>query len=117
MDLLPMTGVTFPFVSNGGTTMIASWGLLAFLKATDTRQNASFAIRLSSKKEDASCPLPVSTGRKHAGSRKNTPPKPASKPGPAPGPKPAPRAGAPDPDDTRLYYPGEDEEVDPQAEN
>jgi len=53
MDLLPMTGVTFPFVSNGGSAMIASWGLLAFLKATDTRQNASFAIRLSSKREDA----------------------------------------------------------------
>ncbi len=58
MDLLPMTGVTFPFVSNGGSAMIASWGLLAFLKATDTRQNASFAIRLSSKREDnASAPL------------------------------------------------------------
>ncbi len=54
MDLLPMTGVTFPFVSNGGTSMLASWGLLAFLKATDTRQNASFAIRLSTKREDHS---------------------------------------------------------------
>ena len=32
--------------------MIASWGLLAFLKATDTRQNASFAIRLPSRRED-----------------------------------------------------------------
>lgn len=52
MDLLPMTGVTFPFVSNGGSAMIASWGLLAYLKATDTRQNASFAIRLPSRKED-----------------------------------------------------------------
>ena len=52
MDLLPMTGVTFPFVSNGGSAMIASWGLLAFLKATDTRQNASFAIRLPTKHED-----------------------------------------------------------------
>ena len=46
VDLLPFTGVTFPFVSNGGSAMVASWGLLAFLKATDTRQNASFAIRL-----------------------------------------------------------------------
>ena len=52
VDLLPLTGVTFPFVSNGGTAMIASWGLLAFLKATDTRQNASFAIRLPSRRED-----------------------------------------------------------------
>ncbi len=53
MDILPLTGVTFPFVSNGGSAMISSWGLLAFLKATDTRQNASFAIRLSSRREDA----------------------------------------------------------------
>ena len=52
VDILPLTGVTFPFVSNGGTAMIASWGLLAYLKATDTRQNASFAIRLPSRKED-----------------------------------------------------------------
>ena len=52
VDILPLTGVTFPFVSNGGTSMIASWGLLAFLKATDTRQNASFAIRLPSRREE-----------------------------------------------------------------
>lgn len=51
LDLLPFTGVTFPFVSSGGTSMIVSWGLLAFLKAADTRQNASFAIRLDDKKE------------------------------------------------------------------
>lgn len=46
VDILPLTGVTFPFVSNGGSSMIASWGLLAFVKAADTRQNASFAIKL-----------------------------------------------------------------------
>lgn len=51
VDLLPLTGVTFPFVSSGGTSMIASWGMLAFLKAADTRQNASFAIRLDKKGE------------------------------------------------------------------
>lgn len=45
MDLLPMTGVTFPFVSNGGSSMLSSWGLLAFIKAADTRQDASFAVR------------------------------------------------------------------------
>lgn len=33
VDLLPMTGVTLPFVSNGGTAMVASWGLAAFIKA------------------------------------------------------------------------------------
>ncbi|MGF6375727.1 cell division protein FtsW [Clostridiales Family XIII bacterium PM5-7] len=47
VDLFPLTGVTFPFVSYGGTSMIAAWGLLAFLKAADTRQNASIAISLS----------------------------------------------------------------------
>ena len=50
VDLLPLTGVTFPFVSNGGSSMIACWGLLAFIKAADTRQNASVAVRLPSKR-------------------------------------------------------------------
>ena len=45
VDLLPLTGVTFPFVSNGGSALMSAWGLLAYLKATDTRENASFAIR------------------------------------------------------------------------
>ena len=54
LDILPFTGVTFPFVSNGGTSMIGAWGLLAFVKAADTRQNASFAVRLKKKKEVAS---------------------------------------------------------------
>ena len=49
VDILPFTGVTFPFVSNGGTSMVASWGLLAFVKAADTRQNASFAVKLNRK--------------------------------------------------------------------
>ncbi len=47
VDVLPLTGVTFPFVSNGGSSMICAWGLLAFIKASDTRQNASFAVRQS----------------------------------------------------------------------
>ena len=45
LDILPFTGVTFPMLSNGGTSMIGAWGLLAFVKASDTRQNASFAVR------------------------------------------------------------------------
>ena len=50
VDVVPLTGVTFPFLSNGGTSMISSWGLLAFIKAADTRQNASFAVRLNKSK-------------------------------------------------------------------
>lgn len=51
VDLLPLTGVTFPFVSNGGSAMMSAWGLLAFLKATDTRENASFAIRRAPQRQ------------------------------------------------------------------
>lgn len=51
IDFVPLTGVTLPFVSNGGSSMISSWGLLAFLKAADTRQNASFAIRLPGRRQ------------------------------------------------------------------
>lgn len=50
VDLLPLTGVTFPFISSGGTSMIACWGMLAFVKAADTRQNASLAVRVNENK-------------------------------------------------------------------
>ncbi len=49
VDILPLTGVTFPFVSNGGSSMICAWGLLGFIKAGDTRQNGSFAVPLLKK--------------------------------------------------------------------
>lgn len=38
-DILPLTGVTMPFVSNGGSSIVASWGLLAFFKAADRQMN------------------------------------------------------------------------------
>ena len=49
LDLFPFTGVTFPFLSNGGTSMMVSWALLAFLKAADTRENASIAVKAGGK--------------------------------------------------------------------
>ncbi len=41
-DILPLTGVTLPFISAGGTSMMAAWGLLAFIKASDER---TYAVR------------------------------------------------------------------------
>ncbi len=53
VDVVPLTGVTFPFLSNGGSSMICSWGLLGFIKAADTRQNASFAVKRNRGDADA----------------------------------------------------------------
>ena len=47
-DILPFTGVTFPFVSKGGSSLISCWALLAFIKAGDTRHGASFSVKRSS---------------------------------------------------------------------
>ena len=44
VDLLPFTGVTFPFVSRGGSSLISCWMLMAYLKSVDNRRNASFAV-------------------------------------------------------------------------
>lgn len=40
-DILPLTGVTLPFVSMGGSSMMAVWGLLAFIKASEERTYAA----------------------------------------------------------------------------
>ena len=45
VDILPFTGVTFPFVSRGGTSVLACWKLRAFIKAGDTRTGASIVVR------------------------------------------------------------------------
>lgn len=45
LDILPFTGVTFPFVSRGGSSLLSCWMLLAFIKATDTRRSASFVVK------------------------------------------------------------------------
>jgi len=38
LDILPLTGVTLPFISNGGSSMVVAWALLAFLKSADERR-------------------------------------------------------------------------------
>lgn len=40
-DVLPLTGVTLPFLSLGGSSMVSVWGMLAFLKACDERTYAA----------------------------------------------------------------------------
>ena len=45
-DVLPLTGVTLPFISLGGSSMVSVWGMLAFLKACDER---TYAARRSRK--------------------------------------------------------------------
>lgn len=50
MDILPLTGVTLPFISNGGSSMIVSWALLALIKSADER------IRPGAEKEEEKPP-------------------------------------------------------------
>ena len=57
MDLLPFTGVPFPFVSKGGSSLLSCWMLIAFLKGADNRKGGSFAVRpgqfLARRKQEA----------------------------------------------------------------
>ncbi len=53
LDILPFTGVTFPFVSRGGTSLLSCWMLMAFIKSADNRREASFAVRPATQDTDA----------------------------------------------------------------
>ncbi|WP_242964962.1 FtsW/RodA/SpoVE family cell cycle protein [Scatolibacter rhodanostii] len=47
-DIIPFTGVTLPFISAGGSSMMSVWGMLAFLKAADER---TYAVRRQTRKQ------------------------------------------------------------------
>ncbi|MFI3206545.1 MAG: FtsW/RodA/SpoVE family cell cycle protein [Clostridia bacterium] len=49
-DVFPLTGVTLPFISLGGSSMLSVWGLLAFIKASDER---TYGLKRAGKKEFA----------------------------------------------------------------
>ncbi len=50
VDILPLTGVTIPFISRGGSSMVASWALLAFIKSADDRRRPSKRIIYAKKR-------------------------------------------------------------------
>ena len=52
MDILPLTGVTLPYISAGGSSMIACWGLIAFIKAADERTYAAKRRPVAEKADD-----------------------------------------------------------------
>ena len=69
MDILPFTGVTFPFVSRGGSSLISCWMLLAFIKSADNRREASFAVRAAERYKRAEELLPPEVRKSTAAER------------------------------------------------
>lgn len=75
-DVLPLTGVTLPFISSGGSSMISVWGMMAFLKASDERTYA--ARRASRRSQRESAPLPRTPAPRGPSSRTGQTPCPAA---------------------------------------
>lgn len=51
-DLLPLTGVTLPFISKGGSSIICCFCLLAFVKSVDVRTFSNFKPDLRRRAEN-----------------------------------------------------------------
>lgn len=62
-DVLPFTGVTLPFLSSGGSSMISVWGLMAFIKASDER---TYAARRASRSGGGDRARPAAPPRRQA---------------------------------------------------
>ena len=90
-DVLPLTGVTLPFISAGGSSMMSVWGLMAFLKASDER---TYAARRASSRAPAA-PAPSGGRRQPARSNQGTgyTPRPTSRGQGSGGRRYAPPAG------------------------
>ena len=94
-DVLPLTGVTLPFISSGGSSLISVWGMMAFLKASDER---TYAARRASRKSlrENTLPPPPSRGtqRRPAPAPAPRPQEAPPRPRTAPARSPAPRGGS-----------------------
>ena len=91
LDLLPFTGVTFPFVSRGGSSLISCWAMMAYIMAGDTRQSGSFALRTTFGQRLAKKPA----AKKAPAPAKKAPAKKVAPSKTSPGKKPAAKKPAP----------------------
>lgn len=71
LDLLPFTGVTFPFVSRGGSSLVSCWAMMAYIISGDMRQSSGASLRAALEKKPAA---------RTAGTKKTAPVKAGAKP-------------------------------------